>query len=156
MTHVCYICHVKRIFDERARVVIYLEAEDVTRLTEEARAEGKTLVEWGRETLLGSIGATVRRGGEQVLPKKVRRVGKDAESVLAVGEVMEDARRAPFKKRPPVKRRDPGAGGGTEEKEDAPVVETPKNLETTAHCLHNYPDFGCPFPNCQFYKWRKG
>jgi len=46
---------VKRLFTERARVVVYVEAKDLNRLTAHARSAGKTLVEWARETLLGKV-----------------------------------------------------------------------------------------------------
>lgn len=45
----------KRLFMERSRLVVYVEASDLTRLTEKARSEGKTVVEWARETLLGEL-----------------------------------------------------------------------------------------------------
>ena len=62
----------RRIFRERARVVIYVESEDMDRMLQTARGEGKTLLEWARETLLGEISnnADVPRS------RKVRGVGR--------------------------------------------------------------------------------
>ena len=45
----------RKIFSQRARVVVYLENESVDRMLEKAREEGKTLVEWARETLLEQL-----------------------------------------------------------------------------------------------------
>ena len=47
----------KRIFGERARLVVYVEAGDLGRMVVRAKSEGKTLVEWARETLVGASGA---------------------------------------------------------------------------------------------------
>jgi hypothetical protein len=48
---------VRRIFTDRARLVVYIESGDLLRLTAKARSGGKTLVEWARETLLGELEA---------------------------------------------------------------------------------------------------
>lgn len=38
----------KKLFTERARLVIYLEQSDVIRMTAKAKEYGQTLVEWAR------------------------------------------------------------------------------------------------------------
>jgi len=53
---------VRRIFEERARLVVYVESADADKMEKLARGEGKTLVEWMRETLLGELEQI--RGGE--------------------------------------------------------------------------------------------
>ena len=45
----------RRIFDQRARLVVYVESGDADRMEKLARGEGKTLVEWMRETLLREL-----------------------------------------------------------------------------------------------------
>jgi hypothetical protein len=45
----------RKLFTERTRLVIYVEATDLERFTARARAEGRTVVEWARETLLGEF-----------------------------------------------------------------------------------------------------
>jgi hypothetical protein len=49
-------CSVRRIFNERARFVIYVESADMERMEVKARSEGRTLVEWARETLVAKLG----------------------------------------------------------------------------------------------------
>lgn len=44
----CYVYHVKRMFKERARIVVYVEAKDLEILTARARTEHKTVVEYVR------------------------------------------------------------------------------------------------------------
>jgi hypothetical protein len=46
---------VRRIFEERARLVVYVESSSADAMEKRARSEGKTLVEWMRETLLGEL-----------------------------------------------------------------------------------------------------
>jgi hypothetical protein len=46
---------VRKIFNQRARIVVYLENEAIDRMLVKARDEGRTLVEWARETLLGEL-----------------------------------------------------------------------------------------------------
>ncbi len=48
---------VKKIFKDRARLVIYLEARDVARLTALAREEGKLVAEYVRERMLDEVKA---------------------------------------------------------------------------------------------------
>ena len=67
----------KRIFEERAKLVVYVESVDIVRMTERARSEGKLLAEWLRETLLGELEdkSVLERGviGNGSKPKAVRR-----------------------------------------------------------------------------------
>ena len=58
----------KRLFIERSRLVVYLESSDLQRLTEQARSEGKALVEWARETLLGEL----ENNSDVPRPRRVR------------------------------------------------------------------------------------
>lgn len=46
----------RKLFKRRARIVVYLESEDVDRMERKARGSGRTLVEWAREKLLRAIG----------------------------------------------------------------------------------------------------
>jgi hypothetical protein len=46
-----YMCPMKKVFEERARLVVYLEQSDMVRMTEAARDSGVTLVEWARGVL---------------------------------------------------------------------------------------------------------
>ena len=55
MAHTGYMTHMRKQFQQRARLAIYLETSDLVRLTAKARTEGKALVEWARETLLGEL-----------------------------------------------------------------------------------------------------
>lgn len=73
-----YSLVVRKIFSDRARLVVYVEAQDLNRLTEKARDEGRTLVEWARERLLEELeaGTPVRR------VKPVRVVGRRALSAV--------------------------------------------------------------------------
>jgi hypothetical protein len=45
----------RKIFDERTRLVVYLEHAEVVRMTAEAREQGCTLVEWAREALRNEL-----------------------------------------------------------------------------------------------------
>lgn len=104
----------RKLFTDRARLVVYVEAGDLNRLTAHARGEGKTVVEWARETLLGELengnGDAVRRG-----------------PAVRVGQ-----RRAVS--------RLPAAGGAETASECVPVEEHPK----VASCQHGRPKgFNC-------------
>lgn len=55
----------RKLFTDRARLVVYVEATDLERLTAKARSEGRTVVEWARETLLEELG-----GDSAVRPKR--------------------------------------------------------------------------------------
>lgn len=77
----------RRIFRDRARLVVYFEAEDLPRMLVQARSEGKTLVEWAREALLEHLAdnsevrpertvSVVRRG----VAAPERRVGIDSDA----------------------------------------------------------------------------
>lgn len=70
----------KKLFTERARLVIYVENADLERLTARARSEGKTLVEWGRETLLGAL----ETGRVEDVPKRrAVRVARERTAAVA-------------------------------------------------------------------------
>ena len=49
----CYVCPMRRQFEHRARLVIYVEAEDLAGLTKRAREAGKGVTEYARSILLG-------------------------------------------------------------------------------------------------------
>src|SRR5580700_9155893 len=51
---------VRKIFEDRARLVIYMENSDLVRLTEYSRERGKTVVEVGRELILEGLVAEVQ------------------------------------------------------------------------------------------------
>jgi hypothetical protein len=42
---------VKKIFNKRARLVVYIESDCLEQIAKKARSEGKTLVEWARDVL---------------------------------------------------------------------------------------------------------
>lgn len=46
----------RKIFEERVRLVVYLESTDLQKLTQAARADGKTVVEYARDLLLENLG----------------------------------------------------------------------------------------------------
>lgn len=77
-----YYKAVKRIFTDRARLVVYVEAEELNGMTALARGSGKTLVEWAREVLREKLegGNAVRA----VQPVRVseRRTSKRGRSTL--------------------------------------------------------------------------
>jgi hypothetical protein len=77
----------RRMFNERSRVVVYVEAEDVTRMTAQAKSEGKTLVEWARETLLGELSdnSEMRPVGNVPVARKRAGVSKRALGGEGVG-----------------------------------------------------------------------
>lgn len=63
-------------FDAPVRLQVYLEREDLQRITERARSEGKLLSEWAREKLLAGVedNPGVRREAGAVRVAK-RRIG---------------------------------------------------------------------------------
>jgi hypothetical protein len=67
----------RKLFTERTRLVVYVEASDLTRLTEKARSEGRTVVEWARETLLGEL----ETDSELPRPERVRVAERRANTV---------------------------------------------------------------------------
>jgi hypothetical protein len=85
---------VRRIFEERARLVVYVESAAAGEMEKRARGEGKTLVEWMRETLLGELenghGDAVRK------PRAVRMGGRrsHARNGGTLGEIEDIAHEA--------------------------------------------------------------
>src|SRR5277367_5067711 len=66
----------RKIFSDRARIVVYLEQAEVPVMVAKAREEGKTLVEWAREVLRGEISQDVRGvPGVRVEKRGARRNG---------------------------------------------------------------------------------
>ena len=51
--HVAHI--MRKQFETRVRLVIYMDARDLNRLTARAKREGRVLVAWAREVLLNEI-----------------------------------------------------------------------------------------------------
>lgn len=51
----CYILFVRKQFETRVRLVIYMDARDLNRLTARAKREGRVLVAWAREVLMGEL-----------------------------------------------------------------------------------------------------
>lgn len=49
------MCAMKKLFTERARLVIYLEQSDVIRMTAKARENGELLAEWARGVLRSEL-----------------------------------------------------------------------------------------------------
>jgi len=102
---------VRKIFSQRARLVVYVESESADRMTERARSEGKTLVEWMRETLLGELeDNSAVRGTTPV--RMARRRTSVSGRLLAAEPVLHMADSL-------------GDGGGVAE--DVPVVRTCKH-----------------------------
>lgn len=46
----------KKQFESRTKLSVYVEEGDLALMTAKSRAEGKLLSEWARETLLGELG----------------------------------------------------------------------------------------------------
>ena len=64
---------VRKIFSDRARIVVYLEQAEVPVMVAKAREEGKTLVEWAREVLRGEISQDVRGVQEVRVARQLHR-----------------------------------------------------------------------------------
>jgi len=62
-------------------LVVYVEAADLNRLTDRARGEGRTVVEWVRETLLGQLDNNT--GLPWTEPVRLARRGSDAEKRIS-------------------------------------------------------------------------
>jgi hypothetical protein len=65
----------RKQFETRVRLVIYMDARDLNRLTERAKREGRVLVAWAREVLMERLECkdfTVESAGRalQMLPTK--------------------------------------------------------------------------------------
>jgi hypothetical protein len=52
---VCYILFVRKQFETRVRLVIYMDQLDLNALTAKAKLEGRVLVAWAREVLMREI-----------------------------------------------------------------------------------------------------
>jgi len=63
-----YSFGVRKLFSARARLVVYVESTDADGMEKLARSEGKTLVEWMRETLLGELEANSALRTEREVP----------------------------------------------------------------------------------------
>lgn len=88
----CSTFGVRKLFSDRARLVVYVEAEDLNRLTAHARKEGRTVVEWARETLLGELNGASRedhavRSARK--PRSVRRGPDPHEHAIAVAQALD-------------------------------------------------------------------
>jgi hypothetical protein len=69
----------RRIFDERSRLVVYLEQADLIRMTAKARESGQTLVEWARESLRNELAIgteTPNHQTEEVPRTRATRMGE--------------------------------------------------------------------------------
>ena len=75
MGHMCYIQCMRRQFAQRARLAIYLEFDDLARLTEKARSLGKTVVEYVRAVILERLG-DADRGAKDVPGDRAVRVAR--------------------------------------------------------------------------------
>jgi len=71
---------VRRIFTERARIVVYLESEEIDRMLAVAKASGMTLVEWAREALRGEL----QNNGVEDVPRN-RKVRVDSRRAMPNG-----------------------------------------------------------------------
>lgn len=60
----------RKMFSDRARLVLYLEKRDLERLDFHARSIGKTIGEWSRETLLKQIWPKTLGEAAQALDRK--------------------------------------------------------------------------------------
>jgi len=90
MAHTGYMTHMRKQFEKRARLAIYLENSDLQRLTAKARAEGKLLAEWARETLLGELG-----GNSEVRSKPAIRVaGRGAAELERISGTFDESLKA--------------------------------------------------------------
>ena len=75
----------RRIFTNRAKVMLYFEAEEIPEFEKKARNSGKTLQEWMREAVRASL-----KGANGDLAQDVSRVG----AVRVRGERSSTAHRA--------------------------------------------------------------
>jgi len=92
----------KKLFTERARLVIYLEQSDVIRMTSKAKEAGEPLVEWARNVLRNELtqgvnpvdsGTESRRGVHE--GRASRRLARQ----VSTGEASKDTPRKPPKER---------------------------------------------------------
>jgi hypothetical protein len=91
----------RKRFEVRARLVLYMEQEDLNRLTAQAREAGRTVVDYARDVLLAPavvpgirVSQEMRRDDAHELPRK--RSGLDAAVGLSTMEqVQEEARAKP-------------------------------------------------------------
>jgi hypothetical protein len=58
----------RKQFETRVRLVIYMDARDLNRLTARAKREGRVLVAWARETLMSAVRGAVQSHSAQGEP----------------------------------------------------------------------------------------
>lgn len=51
----CYVYDMRKIFKQRARLVVYVESWQMDKMEKLARGSGLTLAEWTRQRLISSI-----------------------------------------------------------------------------------------------------
>jgi hypothetical protein len=50
-----HLCHMRKQFENRVRLVIYMDQRDLNALTARAKFKGRVLVDWAREVLFREI-----------------------------------------------------------------------------------------------------
>jgi hypothetical protein len=120
---------VRRIFTERARLVVYIELEDLNRLTAVARGDGKTLVEWAREVLLEAGQETTTVEVEVTRPMVVE---KPLAHCKIEGLSVPDADNTDVRRSAEVRVAERGAG--VAERVEAPVLAAGERAKKT--CRH--------------------
>lgn len=144
VSHVCYIAHMKRQFEHRVRLAVYLEAKDLQALTARARKSGKLVVEYVRELLLSDLEQEAGNGmarGALSLGKK------DAVSQRSAASAGAKVRKVDGRK-PQVKKAVASVG-------ISDSAESPESPAFRDICSHDYEPKKCPFPMCLNYKWKE-
>ena len=117
----------KKIFTDRARLVLYVEHGDLARMTERARREGKLLAEWAREALL-----------EGLADKSVLERG-NISGVAQSGRAPKPARESVVEQ--PVATGHNGEAAGSN---PAPATKCPHHKQRGELCYKCDPKFGLP------------
>jgi hypothetical protein len=114
--HMCYVCCMRRQFEVRARLVLYLEQADLNALTALAREEGRTLVDWARNELIERLKPAVKQGkGIGATPEK-RHKPRTRSTIRAIEDVAHEVTRKT-------------AGG---------MVDVPRIPERAGMCPHHH------------------
>lgn len=82
--------HVRKIFQDRARVVVYLEQGDVEAMLAQSRFCGMTLVEWMREVLRGELLEGGTHVGRIDTPRRLTKEYRELDARDAVGVLATD------------------------------------------------------------------
>ncbi len=124
------VAHMKKQFEDRARLVIYLEREDLNLMTKLARTEGLAVVEWARRALSEELIRVVPM--EPVMPEEWTEEQREEWAKLALtGRVVRRLEPSDRKINPVAEAMKPGK----HEKLGPEYFRT---------CQHNMTEAGCP------------